>query len=111
MEFDEAKATYFYPCPCGDKFYITEVSLSSVYRVDRVLICPTLPLQDEIISGEEIARCPSCSLRIRVIYDPVSSLFLENGNDSMLLTYVILFQHYRRISRLKMIDSLKLVLG
>jgi hypothetical protein len=26
-------------------------------------------LQDELLTGEEIARCPSCSLRIRVVYD------------------------------------------
>jgi hypothetical protein len=29
--------------------------------------------QEELKSGEEIARCPSCSLYITVIYDPVSS--------------------------------------
>lgn len=26
------------------------------------------------MDGEEIARCPSCSLIIRVVYDPVSLL-------------------------------------
>ena len=26
--------------------------------------------QDELQSGEEIASCPSCSLKVRVIYDP-----------------------------------------
>ena len=25
MDFDEEKQTYFYPCPCGDKFFITLV--------------------------------------------------------------------------------------
>ncbi len=30
---------------------------------------PLLP-QDELRNGEEIARCPSCSLLLRVIYDP-----------------------------------------
>lgn len=25
MVFDEARAAYFYPCPCGDKFVITLV--------------------------------------------------------------------------------------
>jgi diphthamide biosynthesis protein 3 len=25
MDFDEEKQTYFYPCPCGDKFFITVV--------------------------------------------------------------------------------------
>ncbi|KAJ3275546.1 Diphthamide biosynthesis protein 3 [Borealophlyctis nickersoniae] len=49
MDFDEDTKTYYYPCPCGDKFQIT---------------------MEEIMDGEEIARCPSCSLIIRVIYDP-----------------------------------------
>ena len=29
-------------------------------------------LQSQLQGGEDIARCPSCSLIIRVIYDPVS---------------------------------------
>ncbi|KAI9267879.1 hypothetical protein BDA99DRAFT_435581 [Phascolomyces articulosus] len=49
MEFDEDEQIYTYPCPCGDKF---EISIED--------------LQD----GEDVARCPSCSLIIRVIYDP-----------------------------------------
>ncbi|KAI8813663.1 hypothetical protein BJ742DRAFT_672624 [Cladochytrium replicatum] len=48
MKFDEDTSSYWYPCPCGDKFTIT---------------------LEEMKDGEEIARCPSCSLIIRVIYD------------------------------------------
>ncbi|VDL95382.1 unnamed protein product [Schistocephalus solidus] len=48
MEYDEEEETFFYPCPCGDRFQITK---------------------EELESGEDIARCPSCSLMIRVIYD------------------------------------------
>ncbi len=48
MTWDLEKATFFYPCPCGDRFF--------------------LPLED-IQAGEDVARCPSCSLRIRVIFD------------------------------------------
>ncbi|KKA30422.1 hypothetical protein TD95_004577, partial [Thielaviopsis punctulata] len=50
MEYDEALETYFYPCPCGDRFQIA-----------------LLDLHDE----QDIAVCPSCSLMIRVIYDIV----------------------------------------
>lgn len=25
MEYDESQETYFYPCPCGDRFFITKV--------------------------------------------------------------------------------------
>ncbi len=30
-----------------------------------------MTLQEDLLNGEEIATCPSCSLRIRVVYDPV----------------------------------------
>ncbi|ORX47427.1 zf-CSL-domain-containing protein [Hesseltinella vesiculosa] len=49
MDFDEDEQVYTYPCPCGDKFQI---------------------FLEELQDGEDIARCPSCSLIIRVIYDP-----------------------------------------
>ncbi|KAL4230465.1 Diphthamide biosynthesis protein 3 [Mactra antiquata] len=48
MEYDEETETYYYPCPCGDKFEITK---------------------DDLKSGEDVAKCPSCSLMIKVIYD------------------------------------------
>ena len=49
MEWEEEEEAYFYPCPCGDRFI--------------------MPLEDLQV-GEEIALCPSCSLRIRVLYNP-----------------------------------------
>lgn len=49
MDFDEDTRTWSYPCPCGDLFAITE---------------------DQLYDGEEIATCPSCSLKLRVRYDP-----------------------------------------
>lgn len=48
MDYDEESETYYYPCPCGDRFFITK---------------------DDLMDGEDIATCPSCSLRLRVIYD------------------------------------------
>jgi len=48
MTFNADLEAYTYPCPCGDQFIIS-----------------VLELQE----GEEVARCPSCSLIIRVIYD------------------------------------------
>ncbi|OAG29052.1 diphthamide biosynthesis protein 3 [Nematocida displodere] len=44
--FNPETEEYTYPCPCGDYFVIT---------------------QEEIDNGEETARCPSCSLIIRVL--------------------------------------------
>lgn len=49
MTYDEALQTYFYPCPCGDRFQIALADL-----------------QDE---ETDIAVCPSCSLMVRVIYE------------------------------------------
>lgn len=49
MDWNEDLKTFFFPCPCGDKFYIS---------------------LDDLLNGEEIGKCNSCSLRIRVIYDP-----------------------------------------
>jgi len=48
FEYDEEEETYYYPCPCGDRFAITK---------------------EELMCGEEVATCPSCSLIIKVIYD------------------------------------------
>lgn len=48
FSFDPEDRIYYYPCPCGDRFQISE---------------------EELQDGEEIARCPSCSLMLRVIYN------------------------------------------
>ena len=46
MTFDEDNGRYTYPCPCGDLF--------EIYLED---------LED----GEDIAYCPSCSLKIKIL--------------------------------------------
>ncbi|PON84091.1 Zinc finger, DPH-type [Trema orientale] len=48
MEWNEELKAYTYPCPCGDLFQITK---------------------EDLRLGEEIARCPSYSLYITVIYN------------------------------------------
>ena len=48
MKYDPDTLIYYYPCPCGDKFFIT---------------------LEDLYDGEDIATCPSCTLRIRVIFD------------------------------------------
>jgi len=48
FEYDEDEETYYYPCPCGDRFAITK---------------------EELECGEEVATCPSCSLIVKVIYN------------------------------------------
>ena len=48
MEWSAELGAYTYPCPCGDLFQITLADLRL---------------------GEEIARCPSCSLFLTVVYN------------------------------------------
>ena len=35
MEYDEEKKTYYYPCPCGDKFFITLVRAGTFVVLPR----------------------------------------------------------------------------
>ncbi|OMH79118.1 Diphthamide biosynthesis protein 3 [Zancudomyces culisetae] len=62
MEFDEDLQMFYYPCPCGDRF---QISL------------------EEINSGEDIASCPSCSLLLKVIYDPEDFCDSDNDDDAV----------------------------
>ncbi|KZP06705.1 zf-CSL-domain-containing protein [Athelia psychrophila] len=50
MVWDAEKSVYHYPCPCGDRFEISRGQLANY---------------------EDVATCPSCSLIIRVIFDPL----------------------------------------
>ena len=47
------------------------VTIKHVFDVHAHTYLP-VPTQDDLRAGEEIARCPSCSLFITVIYNPVS---------------------------------------
>jgi diphthamide biosynthesis protein 3 len=49
MAWDAQLRAWTYQCPCGDLFSITP---------------------EELIAGETVARCPSCSLFVEVVYDP-----------------------------------------
>jgi diphthamide biosynthesis protein 3 len=71
MEFDEENLLFHSPCPCGDRFEISLVSSNLVLYCLPVTDC--CAEQTQLQEGEDIARCPSCSLIIRVIYDPVIS--------------------------------------
>lgn len=51
MTFDAETQVYSYPCPCGDKFSIS---------------------LEDLHDGEDIGTCPSCTLRIRIIFDEAS---------------------------------------
>lgn len=75
FEYDADSDTYYYPCPCGDQFEITKVCVCVCNSVSKInhsaCISVTTPTQDDLLAGEEIATCPSCSLIVRVIYDQV----------------------------------------
>mmetsp|Transcript_8793 Transcript_8793/g.19922 ORF Transcript_8793/g.19922 Transcript_8793/m.19922 type:complete len:107 (+) Transcript_8793:119-439(+) len=61
MRFDEEQLMYFYTCPCGDLF---EISL------------------EELHDGEDIALCPSCSLKLRVRYEESDLPPLPSAGDA-----------------------------
>ncbi len=48
LDFDAESEMFYYPCPCGDKF---QISLEGIKN------------------GDKIAKCPSCSLTIKIVYD------------------------------------------
>ena len=48
MDYNAEEMIYSYPCPCGDRFQI---------------------MLEDLYDGEDVANCPSCTLRIRVIFD------------------------------------------
>uniref|UniRef100_A0A7N8Y9E9 Diphthamide biosynthesis protein 3 n=1 Tax=Mastacembelus armatus TaxID=205130 RepID=A0A7N8Y9E9_9TELE len=58
FEYDEDTETYYFPCPCGDRFAITK---------------------EDLENGEEVATCPSCSLIVKVIYDKVRERLIDRS--------------------------------
>lgn len=73
FEYDPETETYYYPCPCGDQFEITKVRF--LKELLSHLLTHIHSMQEALENGEEIAECPSCSLIVKVIYDPVSDSF------------------------------------
>lgn len=53
FDYDGDTGLYSYPCPCGDLFQI---------------------FKDDLDKGDRVARCPSCSLMIRVVCENVPVL-------------------------------------
>ena len=60
LDYDSEKLEYSYPCPCGDRFHIS---------------------LEELWDGEDIAPCPSCTLRIMIVYDEEDLPPLPEGYD------------------------------
>ena len=60
LDYDPVTQIYTYPCPCGDKF---SISLEALW------------------DGEDIATCPSCTLRIEIIYDEEDLPRLRDDDD------------------------------
>ncbi len=60
LDYDPKAQIYTYPCPCGDKF---SISLEALW------------------DGEDVATCPSCTLRIGIIYDEEDLPTLRNDDD------------------------------
>jgi len=78
MAWDAQKKVYHYPCPCGDRFEISRQQLAEC---------------------EDIATCPSCSLIIRVIYDPVRLCALVITFPCSMRCMFILIKKARRLTK------------
>lgn len=61
LDYDPVTRIYTYPCPCGDHFRIS---------------------LEDLWDGEDIAPCPSCTLRIMIIYDEEDLPPLPDNDDS-----------------------------
>lgn len=61
LNYDPKTQMYTYPCPCGDMF---SISLEALW------------------DGEDIATCPSCTLRIEIIYDEEDLPQLREESES-----------------------------
>ncbi|KAH8414101.1 hypothetical protein KR222_006870 [Zaprionus bogoriensis] len=86
FEYDEEEEMYYYPCPCGDRFQISKVRASKQTTESfwfSFKCCSSLLPQEELMEGEEVATCPSCSLIIKVIYDP--DMFKAEEDESAAL--------------------------
>jgi hypothetical protein len=53
----------------------------SDWTVD-ICVLTLFSIQDELKDGEDVARCPSCSLIIRVIFDPDEFQDEEEGETT-----------------------------
>jgi diphthamide biosynthesis protein 3 len=81
MEWNEELEAFTYQCPCGDLFQISLEELAAGELRSRGVQpraavgrqCGMAQSQSRrvgVCAGEEVAKCPSCSLYVRVIYDP-----------------------------------------
>lgn len=77
MDWSEELQAFTYQCPCGDLFQITLDELASggprsgaVQAATRGWASRASSLTRSPLAGEEVAKCPSCSLYVKVIYDP-----------------------------------------
>jgi diphthamide biosynthesis protein 3 len=61
LDYDPVTRIYTYPCPCGDHFRIS---------------------LEDLWDGEDIAPCPSCTLRIMIIYDEEDLPPLPDDEDT-----------------------------
>jgi diphthamide biosynthesis protein 3 len=98
MNWNEELQAFTYQCPCGDLFQITLVSACPVQRRKMCLVgCASQDLgfvgslQEELQRGEEVARCPSCSLYITVVYNPVGGCHCKHAGMKVAVAHAVAF--------------------
>ena len=74
MDYDDDQGLYTYKCPCGAYVSVASAFFPVNPNPPRRIAHAAGDLfqisEEELEAGEEIAHCPSCSLILRVIYDP-----------------------------------------
>uniref|UniRef100_A0A1I7WCZ4 Diphthamide biosynthesis protein 3 n=1 Tax=Heterorhabditis bacteriophora TaxID=37862 RepID=A0A1I7WCZ4_HETBA len=92
FEYDEENGLYHYPCPCGDRFEIAKWVQPCLFFAlyMNYLFGPSWYFCREMLEmGEDVATCPSCSLIVRVIYDPDMFIKMETLTISSTKTLLV----------------------
>ena len=69
FKYDPENDSFVYPCPCGDLFTISCVRFSLFFSYNFFSNTSFHDFQDDLLCGEVVASCMSCSLILKVIYD------------------------------------------
>jgi diphthamide biosynthesis protein 3 len=88
MKFDDEQLTYYYTCPCGDEFEITLEELHDGEVEPLVSAAPPPDLTCSLLRYlflQDVAPCPSCSLKIKVIFDEAELPPLPSEDDGAVL--------------------------
>ena len=69
MEYDEETETYYYPCPCGDRFQITKVLINVVFIcLSRIYLLNFLFVFHKIKTRRKISKTVKRLQLVQVVH-------------------------------------------